>query len=74
MHEAERSAQNEVFARSNKLRTFARCMGDDMETSTAGFADPFATGAIKSDVEPRRRTPKYENGASDEILWDESKQ
>jgi hypothetical protein len=27
-------------------RAFAAAMGDDMETSTAGFADPFADGGV----------------------------
>lgn len=41
-------------------RAFAAAMGDDMETSTAGFADPFADGAIES-------TPEGVDG-QDEIL------
>lgn len=40
--EAESSASNQAFANMNRARTFARCMGDDMSKSTAGFADPFA--------------------------------
>ena len=47
--EAESRATNEMFARSNRARAFARCMGDDMETSTAGFADPFKTGDLEDD-------------------------
>lgn len=42
LQEAESRASNAMFARSNRIRAFARCMGDDMETSAAGYADPFA--------------------------------
>lgn len=43
--EVERAGQdalNAGFAKSQQQRAFARCMGDDMEKSTAGFADPYA--------------------------------
>jgi hypothetical protein len=50
-------------------------MGDDMETSTAGYADPFATGALVADDSPavkrKRRKPFAEEEPGDEILWDE---
>ena len=45
--EVERASQDAIspgFARSAQLRTFAKCMGDDMSTSSAGFSDPFADG------------------------------
>lgn len=75
MRDAESRAQNEMFARSNRARAFARCMGDDMETSTAGYADPFATGALVADDSPavkrKRRKPFAEEEPGDEILWDE---
>jgi hypothetical protein len=47
LREAESRAQNPMFARSNRMRAFAKCMGDDMSKSTAGFANPFSTGAVK---------------------------
>jgi len=75
MQEAEARAQNEMFARSNRARAFARCMGDDMATSTAGYQDPFAGGSGLSDDNPhvkrRRRKPFAEEEPGDEILWDE---
>lgn len=37
------------FARSAQQRAFARCMGEDMEKSNVGFADPAVTGAIARD-------------------------
>jgi hypothetical protein len=46
LQEAERSASNEMFARSARARAFARCMGDDMSFSSAGFADPYADGNV----------------------------
>lgn len=49
--EAENNASNEMFARSARARAFARCMGDDMSESTAGFTDPFARGDIET-VDP----------------------
>lgn len=39
---AGQDAVSPAFARSAEQRAFALAMGDDMETSTAGFADPFA--------------------------------
>jgi hypothetical protein len=45
---AGQDALNSAFARSAQARAFARCMGDDMSKSTAGFADPFAGGATQS--------------------------
>lgn len=83
--EAERRASNEMFARSNRARAFARCMGDDMESSAAGFADPFKTGALESDDDPfaganqrmaadggRRRRYQGEKDYAEELLWSES--
>ena len=32
-------------------RAFAAAMGDDMETSNVGFADPFADGVLDNDAE-----------------------
>lgn len=70
LQEAEASAQNATFARSNKIRTFARCMGDDMSTSTAGFADPFGAGVVKRDAPPKK--PWHEEGMeSEETLAEE---
>ena len=37
---AGQDAVSPAFARSAQERAFAAAMGDDMETSTAGFADP----------------------------------
>lgn len=37
------------FARSAQQRAFARCMGEDMEKSNVGFANPAATGALYGD-------------------------
>lgn len=45
LQEAESRAANAMFAASNRARAFARCMGDDMETSNVGYADPFSGGA-----------------------------
>jgi hypothetical protein len=45
--EIEKAGQDALspgFARSAQQRAFARCMGDDMATSTVGFADPAADG------------------------------
>lgn len=59
----QRAGQDAVspsFARMAEARAFAAAMGDDMETSTAGFADPFADGTIED-------TPKGMDG-NDEIL------
>ena len=53
-------AINPSFARMAEARAFAAAMGDDMETSTAGFADPFADGVIEN-------TPDGIDG-EDEIL------
>lgn len=48
MQEAESRGSSPAFARSNRIRTFAKCMGDDMSKSTAGFASPFAAGVVKT--------------------------
>src|SRR6516162_6591378 len=48
---AGQDALNASFARSAQQRAFARCMGDDMEKSTAGFADPFFSGMHASETE-----------------------
>lgn len=37
------------FARSAQLRAFAEQMGDDMEDSAIGFADPFSEGIFSQD-------------------------
>lgn len=73
VQEAERSASNEMFANMYRDRAFARCMGDDMETSTVGFADPFADGAVTIvDAQGNRKRRTQQKEGSDEILWDES--
>lgn len=61
MQEAESRASTQTFARSNRLRAFAKCMGDDMATSTAGFASPFADGTA-------RRAGKDVGDSDEEIL------
>lgn len=75
LQEAESSAKNEMFARSNRARAFARCMGDDMTTSTAGFADPAVSGVVNNgpSAESRktRRSNPFADIAEDEILWTE---
>lgn len=48
------------FARSAQLRAFARCMGDDMENSNIGFADPFADGDARISDEPNQKV--YDSG------------
>ena len=65
MSTAESSASNSSFANMNRARAFARCMGDDMATSSAGFADPFSEGKIKTS------TKKTESTAG-KVLWSES--
>lgn len=73
MQEAEASAQNEMFARSNRARAFARCMGDDMSKSTAGFADPFAAGAtVKFIDKDGNEVASKQVSEPDEIIWTES--
>lgn len=44
MERAGRDAVSPAFANMFQQRAFAAAMGDDMETSNAGFADPFADG------------------------------
>lgn len=44
INDAGQDAISPGFARSAQMRAFAKCMGDDMETSNVGFADPFADG------------------------------
>ena len=72
LQEAESSAKNEMFARSNRARAFARCMGDDMTTSSAGFADP-AVGGLGDDEGPIQRGSRSKRSTifagDDEILW-----
>lgn len=73
VQEAESSASNQMFANMYRARAFARCMGDDMEKSTVGFADPFSDGAVTildGQGNRKRRTAVQEGG--DELLWDES--
>ncbi len=48
LQEAESRGTSPAFSRSNRIRAFAKCMGDDMAKSAAGFANPFTTGAIKN--------------------------
>jgi hypothetical protein len=55
---AGQDALSPAFARSAQARAFAQAMGDDMEQSSAGFADPFSMGAERIQVD--------ENG--DEII------
>lgn len=62
MAEAESRGANAMFANMNRARAFARCMGDDMETSNAGFADPFAGGKVKVNGGAA--------GASEEVLME----
>ena len=62
MSAAESSASNSSFANMSRSRAFARCMGDDMEKSTAGFADPF------SKVKETKSTESTES----KVLWSES--
>lgn len=45
---ASQDAISPAFARMSEQRAFAAAMGDDMETSSAGFADPFADGVMDS--------------------------
>ena len=56
---AGEDALNSTFARSAQARAFAQLMGDDMEKSSVGFANPFS-GAETSTI------PVDENG--DEII------
>lgn len=44
---ASQDAISPAFARMSEQRAFAAAMGDDMETSNVGFADPFADGAVE---------------------------
>lgn len=48
---AGQDAINPGFARMQQERAFAAAMGDDMETSNVGFADPFADGVLDNDAE-----------------------
>jgi hypothetical protein len=64
MSEAESRASNASFANMNRARAFARCMGDDMAKSSAGFADPFADGKIKN--------AKNVEDTVGQVLWSES--
>ena len=48
VEEAGRDALTPAFGRSAQQRAFARCMGEDMATSSVGFANPYAGGAVKS--------------------------
>lgn len=48
VEEAGRDALTPAFGRSAQQRAFARCMGEDMATSSVGFANPYSTGAVKS--------------------------
>lgn len=49
MQTAAANANGPMFQRSAQLRTFARLMGDDMNTSTAGFASPAVHGGSNSE-------------------------
>ena len=67
VQEAESSATNKMFANMYKARTFARCMGDDMSESTAGFADPaLSLGTVQPSNRKRRTDVGAEPG--DEVL------
>lgn len=70
VQEAEQSATNQMFARSNAARAFARCMGDDMSLSSAGFADPFVGGEVTvvDATGKRKRRNDSDGQAGDEIL------
>lgn len=75
VQEAESSASNQMFANMYRDRAFARCMGDDMSTSTVGFADPFADGAVTvldSQGNRKRRVKNRDEDDGDQLLWDES--
>ena len=50
---AGQDALSPAFAKSAQQRAFARCMGDDMSKSTAGFSDPYvaATRNTQADGE-----------------------
>ena len=48
MQRAGQDALSPAFARMAEQRAFAAAMGDDMETSNAGFADPFADGVAEN--------------------------
>lgn len=50
MAEAEANANGPMFKLSARMRAFARAMGDDMLTSTAGYAD--AAGAVMNSADP----------------------
>lgn len=72
MNAAESGVANEMFARSARERAFARCMGDDMGASAAGYADPFASSdpnIVVTDGNRKRRVKKEDAG--DEVLWSE---
>lgn len=43
MSNAAAQANGPMFQRSAQLRAFARMMGDDMSTSTAGYSSPGLT-------------------------------
>lgn len=74
VREAGEGARDERFARSARERAFSRLMGDDMSNSTAGFADPFTSGAeIKTQSgAPARRADKLKDTPDGELLWSES--
>lgn len=61
-----------MFSNMYRARAFARCMGDDMEKSNAGFRDPFADGSatvVDETHTPRRRNkPWHEEQEGDEVL------
>lgn len=47
--EVSRAGQDAIspgFAKSAQQRAFARCMGEDMEKSNVGYADPGAAGLL----------------------------
>lgn len=50
MAEAESSGTNPIFQKSARMRAFARAMGDDMSSSTVGFASPTVAGVGGVDV------------------------
>lgn len=63
MQEAESQATGPMFQRSARIRAFAKAMGDDMETSSVGFAAP-----MFGEVPERPRDGEPKESANDEIL------
>lgn len=49
MAEAESGSTSPMFARTARMRAFARAMGDDMSKSTVGYATPMFSTHRTSD-------------------------